>query len=241
MTLKKATALRAVVVQHEPHEDLGGLEKPLLDEGFTLVRRFRTVHHDDLDAELVVVLGGPMGVGDAHEHPFLLQEQGFLAERLALARPTLGICLGAQLLAAAAGAEVFRGKNGPELGAGPVRWSAAAQQEPLFAPLGARTVVAHWHEDTFSPVPGATLLASTDRYTQQAFRLGEAWGFQFHPELTAAGLERWLDLGQVELEAKGRSLTELKATTGKLKAAEPALADFLARLAHHFARQARGA
>ncbi|GMU61137.1 MAG: hypothetical protein AMXMBFR34_29000 [Myxococcaceae bacterium] len=232
--------MRAVVVQHEQHEDLGLLGPALTQEGFSLTKRFRGVEHSDLDAELVVVLGGPMGVYERKLHPFLGDEVAFLSERLALERPCLGLCLGAQLMAAAAGADVFPGKNGFEVGVAPVRLTAEAQKDPVLTGLGAKLTVAHWHGDTHAPVPGATLLASTDRYTQQAFRLGPSYAFQFHLELTADELGRWLEVGAGELAAKGKEVKELQAQLGKLKAVEPTLKELCARLAHHFAKAARG-
>jgi GMP synthase (glutamine-hydrolysing) len=143
-------------------------------------------------------------------------------------------------MASAAGAEVFPGKNGFEVGVAPVRFTADAQKDPVLSGLGPKLLVAHWHGDTHAPVAGATLLASTDRYTQQGFRLGHSYAFQFHPELSAAEFERWLDAGADELAAKGKDVKELKAQLGKLRAAEGTLKDFCARLAHHFAKVARG-
>lgn len=232
--------MRAVVFQHEPHEGLGLLERALTDAGFSLTRRFRGVEHQaDLEAALVVVLGGSMSAWATAQHPFLRDELALLTERVALGRPVLGVCLGAQLLASAAGAEVSRGKNGLEVGVGPVRWTKAGLEDPVLRGVPARAVVAHWHEDTWSPVPGATLLASTDRYTQQAFRLGDSFGLQFHLELTAAQYEPWLTDGAELLELSGRSVAELKAGLPKLQAAERENALLLERLAHHFARAAR--
>ena len=225
--------MRAVVIQHETHEDLGLLGPALKEAGFGLVKRFRAVQREDLDAELVVVLGGSMGVADVELHPFLHEELAFLTERLALSKPVLGVCLGAQLLASAAGAEVFKGKNGFEVGAGPVRWTKAGLEDPVTA--GARAVVAHWHHDTFSPVPGATLLGSTDRYTQQVFRLQNSYGFQCHPELTAEAFGGWLTAGADELAREGKDLAALQAHLPKLKAGEAALAALCSRLARHFA------
>jgi GMP synthase (glutamine-hydrolysing) len=226
---------RAVVLQHEEHEEAGLLGPALTEAGFTLVRRFRDVQHADLEAELVVVLGGSMGVGDTAQHPFLAKEQAFLAERLALERPSLGICLGAQLLAAAAGSEVFNGKNGFEVGVAPVRWTKAGLEDPVLAGLSTKLTVAHWHQDTWSPVRGAQLLGSTDRYTQQAFRLGSTYAFQFHPELAAAAWLRWVEGGTQTLTAAGKDVAALKAEAGKLKAAEPQLVRLCEQLAHHFA------
>ncbi|MHB8875091.1 MAG: glutamine amidotransferase-related protein [Myxococcaceae bacterium] len=228
--------MRAVVFQHEAHEELGLLGPALKEAGFQVVKRFRSVQREDVDAELLVVLGGSMGVGEVELHPFLRDELGILVERLASERPCLGICLGAQLLAAAAGAEVFAGKNGLEVGAAPVRWTKAALEDEVLKGVRPKTVVGHWHQDTFNPVPGATLLASTDRYTQQAFRLGPSFGFQFHPELGADELRSWIERGKAELESKGKDPAALLAGLPKLKAAEGELSDLVARLARHFAR-----
>jgi GMP synthase (glutamine-hydrolysing) len=231
--------MRAVVFQHEEHEGPGLLGPVLEAEGFTLVKRFRTVRREDVEAPLVVVMGGAMGVYEADAHPFLRDELALLTERLALGRPCLGVCLGAQLLAAAAGAEVLPGRNGLEVGVAPVRWTAEGLKDAVLAGVRARTPVAHWHQDTYKPVPGAVLLASTDRYTQQAFRLGTSYGFQFHPELDAAEMGRWLAAGEAELAGRGKDVAELRAQLPKLQAAEGELRALLERLAHHFARVAR--
>lgn len=229
--------MRATIVQHEEHEGPGFVGAALTAAGFSLTTRFRAVQRSDVEADLVVVLGGSMGVGDGATHPFLHDEVALLTERLALQRANLGLCLGAQLLAAAAGAEVFRGKNGLEVGAAPVRWTRAGLEDPVLKGVSSKTVVAHWHQDTFSPVPEAALLASTDRYTQQAFRLGPSYGFQFHLELGADDFGRWLDRGAEELALEGKDLAGLRAGLPKLKAAEAELTELAARLAHHFAKR----
>jgi GMP synthase (glutamine-hydrolysing) len=232
--------VRAVVLQHEQNEGLGLLERPLVDAGFSLTKRFRGVEHKDLDAELIVILGGSMSVWATDQHPFLKDELALLVERVALGRPCLGICLGAQLLAAAAGAQVSAGKNGVELGVAPVRWTKAGLEDPVIKGVSAKSVVAHWHEDTWTPVENATLLASTDRYTQQAFRLGDSYGFQFHLELSAALLEDWLRASADVLELYGKDQQELLAQLPKLKAAEAENVLLMERLAHHFAHVLSG-
>lgn len=228
--------MKAVVIQHETHEDLGQLAPALAEAGFSVTRRFRGVEHADVEAALVVVLGGPMGVYESDQHPFLHAEQALLSERLALDRPCLGICLGAQLLAAAAGAEVFAGKNGLEVGVGTVRLTKGAADDAVFGGLKDRLTVAHWHGDTFSAVPGGVLLASSDRYTQQAFRVGRSYGLQFHAELTADALGEWLALDAERLKDLGKDVGELRAGLPKLRAAEGGLRELLGRLADTLAR-----
>lgn len=228
--------MRAIVVQHEEFMGLGLLEPLLKAAGFSLVTRFRDVRYEDAAAELVVVLGGLMSVNEAHEHPFLNHELSLLAERLSADRPTLGIGLGAQLIARAAGAEVFAGKNGIELGVAPVRWTKAGLEDRAIAGVRAKTPVAHWHAETFSPVDGAVLLASSDRYTQQAFRLGRTYAFQFHPELAAEGLGRLYDAADERLAAMGRDVTALKAELPKLKASDSERTSLCERLVHELRR-----
>ncbi|MBL8910730.1 MAG: type 1 glutamine amidotransferase [Archangium sp.] len=222
--------MRAVIWQHEENEGPGLLEKPLRDAGFTLVSRFRAPKHEDLEAELIVVMGGAMSVTSLDAHPFLRDEQAVLAERLALDKPVLGICLGAQLLASAAGATVTRGKNGFEVGIAPVRWTKQGLEDAATRGMPAKQTFAHWHEDTWSPVPGATLLASTDRYTQQGFKLGRSYGLQFHPELSAELFGGWLTAEAELLAADGKDVDELRASLPKLKSAEPQNIAFLEQL-----------
>lgn len=223
--------MRAVVLQHEAHEGLDVLEGVLKATGYAVTTHFRSVQHRDLEADLVVVLGGSMSVAAVDQHPFLRDELGFLTERFALGLPMLGVCLGAQLLATAAGATVSRGKNGFEVGVAPVRWSKDALGD-LAAGMPAKSVMAHWHEDTWSPVPGATLLASTERYSQQGFRVGKTIGLQFHPELRAETFREWLERDRELLELDGKNVEELISALPKLKAVEESNRLFLERVVH---------
>lgn len=157
---------------------------------------------DPTPNELVVVMGGPMGVGDLGDarYPFLEPELRFLRQAVALDVPVLGICLGSQLLAAAAGARVYPnvrpgpgGDPAPELevGWGPVDFIGASS-EPLLAGVGSRALVLHWHGDTFDLPAGAVHLGSTALCRHQAFRLGRRQvGFQFHCELEAETIAIW--------------------------------------------------
>jgi GMP synthase (glutamine-hydrolysing) len=152
--------------------------------------------------EILVVMGGPMGVGDVGDPrwPFLAPEIALLRKLVGRDAPVLGICLGSQLLAAAGGARVYPntrpGPNGPEpareVGWGPIDL-IGADREPVLAGLGARAMVLHWHGDTFDLPAGAVHLASTPVCKHQAFRLGSRqFGFQFHCELEAATIAVWV-------------------------------------------------
>ena len=163
------------------------------------------------EVEQLVVMGGPMGADDDLEHPFLAEERRLLATATAAGVPVLGVCLGAQLLAVALGAEVRRGPA-PEIGPGSVRLTAEAAGDALFGVVGDdRLPVLHWHGDTFDLPDGAVHLAFSARYPSQAFRVRNAYGLQFHVELRAAD-------GEVVRAHLGRRHT---VTDDELAAIEP--------------------
>ncbi|MBB3348471.1 MULTISPECIES: glutamine amidotransferase [unclassified Sphingomonas] len=194
--------LTAVAIRHVAFEDLGHLDAPLRTAGFA-IRYVEAADGvaavDPLAPDLLVVLGGPMGVYETAEHPFLAEELALLRARLAAGRPTLGLCLGAQLIAAALGARVYPGSV-KEIGYAPVTLTAEGAASPLAA-LPAGQPVLHWHGDTFDLPAGATLLASTDLYRRQAFAVGRhALALQFH--LEADRIERWLEGHAAELRAE---------------------------------------
>jgi GMP synthase (glutamine-hydrolysing) len=156
-----------------------------------------------------------------------------LKDRLSRKVPSVGICLGAQLLASAAGARVFQGNAGLELGVFPIQRTLEGRKDPVFAELPDGLCVAHWHQDTFEPVRGGKLLAMTTRYPQQAFRLGNSYGIQFHPELTAEVFTSWLRGARPEeVSASGAQAEEIIARQLPLLApAQPHLERMLDRLA----------
>ena len=142
--------------------------------------------------DAAIVFGGSMHADEDETHPWLREEKELLRRFLEARKPVLGVCLGAQLVAEAAGAWVGRASE-PEIGWHTVELTAAAASDPLFARLPRRFVALQWHYYAFSAPEGATELARSP-ICSQAFRLGElAWGVQFHPEVTLAMVEQWLE------------------------------------------------
>jgi GMP synthase (glutamine-hydrolysing) len=144
------------------------------------------------DGDLLVVMGGPMGVGDIGDprFDFLDREIDLLRRCLADDRPVLGICLGAQLMAHALGARIHPAPE-REVGWGPVAF--VAHDDPVLAGMRTTEVVLHWHSDTFDLPPGATLLASSEACPNQMFRVGRrAFGLQFHIEVDAEDIAIWV-------------------------------------------------
>ncbi|HSN21910.1 MAG TPA: glutamine amidotransferase [Usitatibacter sp.] len=206
----------AVAIRHVAFEDLGSLEPALRAHGYSIRYAEAGLDSPDeigADADLLVVLGGPIAVYEALAYPFLEREIALLRERLAGDRPTLGICLGAQLMAAALGAEVRPGGR-KEIGWAPIRLDEAGRRSALASLDG--VAVLHWHGDTFATPRGATLLASTPVYENQAFSYGRnALALQFHAEARARDLERWYIGHACELAAAGLDVARLRADAAR--------------------------
>ncbi len=140
----------------------------------------------------LLILGGAMHADQADRHPWLLEENLFLQRVLDLRLPALGVCLGAQLLAKAAHADVMPAPE-PEVGWFPVELTVEAAADPVFSRLPERFDAFQWHYYTHGLPAGAVELARSAVCTQ-GFRLGErVWGTQFHAEVTAPQVERWID------------------------------------------------
>lgn len=138
----------------------------------------------------LIVLGGDQNVGEQDRHPYLTRELELLRIWLRGGRPVLGVCLGAQLLAEATGGRVVRASR-REIGWLEVDLLPAAARDPVLGFATGRVTALQWHSFAVEPPPGATVLASSP-VCSQAYRIGEAWGVQFHPEVDAAILEEWL-------------------------------------------------
>jgi GMP synthase (glutamine-hydrolysing) len=194
----------ALILRHLAFEDLGSFGAVLEDQDYNLVHAEAGIDPlpDPLGADLVVVLGGPIGVNDGDAYPSMTAERDWLVPRLAARRPTLGICLGAQLMAAALGARVAAMPR-KEIGFAPLALTEAAREGPLSALEG--VPVLHWHGEAFETPAGADNLAGTAACAAQAFAMGPALlGLQFHPEAgELPAFERWLIGHSVELAQAG--------------------------------------
>ena len=209
---------RVVAIRHLAFEDLGLFGEVFAALGWPV--EYHEAGLDDLaaplaEADLAVILGGPIGVYETDRYPFLKDELAALERRLAAGRPTLGICLGAQLMAAALGARVYPGGR-KEIGWGEVRLTEAGRASSL-AHLAGRPVL-HWHGDTFDLPDGAVRLASTGTTLNQAFAIGDkVIGLQFHLEVLPGRIETWLIGHRAELGAtRGLSVAALRADSARV-------------------------
>lgn len=213
-----------LAIRHVGFEDLGLLEPLLTERGYRIEYLDAGVEPITVDAvlspQLLVVLGGPIGVYETDSYPFLVDERNAIAARLSAGKATLGVCLGAQLIATALGAKV-RPTGGKEIGYGPLTLTGEGRQSVL-GPLDGVPVL-HWHGDEFAIPEGAARLAETPGFPNQAFSLGEnVLGLQFHIEADSSRIEQWLIGHANELAAAGvdpRRLRSDAATYGPRLAA----------------------
>lgn len=227
------------VIRHLAFEDLGAFAPALERAGCHIT------YHDIGDTDLatldplapgiLIVLGGPIGADQERLYPFLRDELRLVEARLVAGKPLMGICLGAQIIARAAGARIFALPE-KEIGFAPVHLTPAGELSCL-APFAGAPVTLHWHGDSFDLPGGADLLASTPACENQAFAIGpNIIGFQFHPEADTRRIEKWLVGHACELAAAGCDVARIRADAAtyerELRAkAEAVLQGWLQRLA----------
>lgn len=227
--LMPSRRLSAVALRHVAFEDLGLFSAVLDREGWAV--SYCEAPADDLTdpviekADLLIVLGGPIGAYEDDRYPFLGRELALLERRLARDRPTLGICLGSQLMARALGARVYPGLT-KEIGWGRVELTDEGRASSLSPLAEENAEVLHWHGDTFDLPDKAVRLASNAAYENQAFAFGKSGlGLQFHLEADSRQLEEWYVGHAVELMAAEISIDGLRKKTAALEQRLPSQAE----------------
>lgn len=233
---------KLLVFQHVPFEPLGMLDPMFRDAGFRI--RYVNFHrNNDAKAPVdryhgLVVLGGPMSADESDRYPHLAFEQDVIRRAIDIEMPVLGICLGAQLMARALGAQTLRGEA-VEFGWSRVAPTPAGQADPLFRHFDGTEPVFQWHSDTFTLPAGAVHLASSEACTHQAFRIGEhAYGVQFHLEADSALIGRWVAMrhdvpaiadGAVELDPDETLRTTQRHAPRTSRLAQALFGEFIGR------------
>jgi GMP synthase (glutamine-hydrolysing) len=179
--------MRIHSLQHVPFEDIGSLHKDVESAHYTLTTThwYKGDQAPALDSfDVLIVMGGPMGVYDDDSYPWLAAEKQLIASAITNGKKVLGICLGAQLIACVLGAQVTRNPH-REIGWFPLMINEEASAHPVAKILSEYKTVFHWHGDTFALPPGAQLLASSEACAHQAYVIdNQVLGFQFHLETT---------------------------------------------------------
>lgn len=192
-----------LIFKHVPFEGPGTLTEPLKALGIKC--REVNLYEGGAPKNLegcggLIIMGGPMNVYEETEYPFLKDEDMLIKEALSKKLPMIGVCLGAQLMAKAAGARVTKGQK-KEIGWYPLHLTREAAADPAFKVMPEEIEVFQWHGDTFEIPKGAVRLASSELFPNQAFRIGEnAYAFQFHIEVTEAIIKEWIEINGTELE-----------------------------------------
>ncbi len=181
--------MRIHSLQHVAFEDTGSIYQDLITQGHTLTTThwYKGEQAPKLDTfDVLIIMGGPMGVYDETEYPWLAAEKAFIAASIASGKKLLGICLGAQLIACVLGAKVTQNAH-REIGWFPITISTSARENSIAQILDNCAEVFHWHGDTFELPKGATLIASSTACANQVYVIGEQiYAFQFHLETTRA-------------------------------------------------------
>lgn len=227
--------MRTHWLQHVPFEGLGSIEPWFREKGdeITVTRFFepRWSFPNPRDVNFLIVMGGPMSVGDKKANPWLIDEERFIRDLIKAGKPVLGVCLGAQLIASAMGARVFPNRT-KEIGWFPVRGVSNAQNDLFRFPNAFDAF--HWHGDTFDLPPTAVRLAESEGCRNQAFQVGRSViGLQFHLETTPESARAIVHHCRTDLFPKQYVQAEsdiLAAPTTRYRAINRLLADVLSYL-----------
>lgn len=211
------------VIRHLAFEDLASFGYVLQANGYQInyieaadyaLQPDALVQTDAVSDDLLIILGGPISVNDSALFPFIEVEIEILKARIAADKPTLGICLGAQLIARALGSEVYPGGE-KEIGWYDLSITAQGQQTALRYLSSQHCRMLHWHGETFDLPDGAELLASSERCVNQAFSFGQRiLALQFHPEITQQSMEKWFigHIGEIS-QVPGVTVEQLREDT----------------------------
>jgi len=185
--------VRVLAFRHAPFEHLGWIAKALDEHGvaYDYADLYREPGGDSCvtNADALIFMGGAMSAND--DLPYIRRELLLIRQAIAVAKPVLGVCLGAQLIARALGARVSMNAV-KEIGWAPVTFTEAARRDPLLAGFDGPETIFHWHGETFELPEGATLLAASAACYNQAFRVGDrTYGLQFHLEVSPAMIAQW--------------------------------------------------
>ncbi len=242
---------KVLVFQHVSSEPLGVLDRQLREHGcrikFVNFSREPGAQPDVSRYNGLIVLGGPMNTDAIDRYPNLLTEMEAIREAISRGLPVLGICLGAQLIAEALGARV--GRNAvKEIGWYAVTPTAEGRKDPLFAHFDGTERIFQWHGDSFELPAGATLLASSERCENQAFRFGDnVYALQFHLEVDTQLIERWIvnpnmcaELGEIAQQGLPSTPEAVRKLTARYIDRSLALAhDFFGEFIHRFHHRRR--
>ncbi len=212
--------MKALVFQHVGHESAGFFGDLMLSTGFEV----QTIDFEAGDSfpkntggyDVLVIMGGPMNVYEDDKYPHLDSEIRFAAEFIKNGGAVMGICLGAQIVAAALGARVLAGAE-KEIGWHDIRMTDEAAADPLFSLFAKKEKVFQWHGDTFEIPRGAVSLAFSDAFPNQAFRYGRrAYALQFHLETDEKMIRDWLarEENKKEIDVAGVSEAEIERGMG---------------------------
>ncbi|MBN1960039.1 MAG: gamma-glutamyl-gamma-aminobutyrate hydrolase family protein [Deltaproteobacteria bacterium] len=209
---------KVLVLQHTPEENLGIITEALLgqEHQWQYVRLFAGESiPNTLNANGLIVLGGPMGVYDTSKYPFLNNEIRLISQSLNENKPILGVCLGSQLIAAVLGARVYKNKV-KEIGWYPIQIAADMSTDPLFGTIKQNFFAFHWHGDTFDLPSGAVSIGSSSVTMNQGFRFNSnIYALQFHLEVTQTIINDLLKTFHHELPEAKTSIETISSDTQK--------------------------